>query len=267
MAIVHPSIPGAPPPAPPLPSLPLPGPAPCSPLPAPSTPPPGPARPRTPPCAPPGTLQVGNLGVGALAGTLAATVCYPLDTIRRRMQVGGSGAAAARLVGAWWWGEGGGEEGRGWGGSSSKCGKVSQHVAPPPPGRRALPRLPPAPCTHPATPSAPVRAADEGQDVQQPDGCICDHLAHRGGSRLLPGLVSQHHQGGWHPPSPTASRAPATRTPGLPASPHAHGRACQPFQCPPLPPSLQVVPQNAIRMVSYEILKQMLGVQRAKTDT
>jgi solute carrier family 25 phosphate transporter 23/24/25/41 len=31
-----------------------------------------------------------NLGVGALAGTLAATACYPLDTVRRRMQLKGS---------------------------------------------------------------------------------------------------------------------------------------------------------------------------------
>lgn len=29
----------------------------------------------------------------------------------------------------------------------------------------------------------------------------------------------------------------------------------------------QVVPQNAIRMVSYEMLKQFVGVQRSKTDT
>ncbi|KAI8473205.1 MAG: mitochondrial substrate carrier [Monoraphidium minutum] len=31
--------------------------------------------------------------------------------------------------------------------------------------------------------------------------------------------------------------------------------------------TLKVVPQNAIRLVSYEMLKTMLGVQRAKTDT
>ena len=30
-----------------------------------------------------------NLGLGGAAGTLAATVCYPLDTIRRRMQMKG----------------------------------------------------------------------------------------------------------------------------------------------------------------------------------
>ncbi len=29
----------------------------------------------------------------------------------------------------------------------------------------------------------------------------------------------------------------------------------------------QVVPQNAIRMVSYEAAKRLLGVKRAKTDT
>jgi len=28
-----------------------------------------------------------NLLVGATAGTIATTVCYPLDTVRRRMQV------------------------------------------------------------------------------------------------------------------------------------------------------------------------------------
>ena len=32
---------------------------------------------------------VANLGLGGLAGTVAATVCYPLDTIRRRMQMRG----------------------------------------------------------------------------------------------------------------------------------------------------------------------------------
>lgn len=32
----------------------------------------------------------GNLVIGGLAGTIAATVCYPLDTIRRRMQMKGS---------------------------------------------------------------------------------------------------------------------------------------------------------------------------------
>jgi solute carrier family 25 phosphate transporter 23/24/25/41 len=30
-----------------------------------------------------------NLALGGLAGTVAATVCYPLDTIRRRMQMRG----------------------------------------------------------------------------------------------------------------------------------------------------------------------------------
>ena len=31
--------------------------------------------------------------------------------------------------------------------------------------------------------------------------------------------------------------------------------------------TLKVVPQNAIRFVSYETLKRLLGVQKAKTDT
>ncbi len=30
-----------------------------------------------------------NMAMGATAGTLAASVCYPLDTIRRRMQMVG----------------------------------------------------------------------------------------------------------------------------------------------------------------------------------
>ncbi|CAD7705013.1 unnamed protein product [Ostreobium quekettii] len=32
---------------------------------------------------------VSNLAIGAVSGTVAATVCYPLDTIRRRMQMQG----------------------------------------------------------------------------------------------------------------------------------------------------------------------------------
>ena len=31
--------------------------------------------------------------------------------------------------------------------------------------------------------------------------------------------------------------------------------------------SLKVIPQNAIRLVSYEMLKSMLGIKKAKTDT
>ena len=31
--------------------------------------------------------------------------------------------------------------------------------------------------------------------------------------------------------------------------------------------TIKVVPQNAIRMVSYELLKSMLGIKKAKTDT
>lgn len=37
---------------------------------------------------PQGTLS--NLGIGAMTGTIAATVCYPLDTVRRRMQMPGN---------------------------------------------------------------------------------------------------------------------------------------------------------------------------------
>ena len=31
--------------------------------------------------------------------------------------------------------------------------------------------------------------------------------------------------------------------------------------------TIKVVPQNAIRFVSYELLKSLLGVKKAKTDT
>lgn len=36
-------------------------------------------------CRPQGVVS--NLLIGGAAGTCAATVCYPLDTVRRRMQV------------------------------------------------------------------------------------------------------------------------------------------------------------------------------------
>lgn len=42
--------------------------------------------------------KLANLVCGGAAGTFAATVCYPLDTVRRRMQMRGSasnGIAAA----------------------------------------------------------------------------------------------------------------------------------------------------------------------------
>ena len=45
-----------------------------------------------PPSSPPGNRPqsaVANLMLGGASGTLAATVCYPLDTIRRRMQMRG----------------------------------------------------------------------------------------------------------------------------------------------------------------------------------
>lgn len=41
--------------------------------------------------------------MGGAAGTIAATVCYPLDTIRRRMQM--KGVMYSSQVGGW--GEGG----------------------------------------------------------------------------------------------------------------------------------------------------------------
>lgn len=31
--------------------------------------------------------------------------------------------------------------------------------------------------------------------------------------------------------------------------------------------TLKVIPQNSIRFVSYEIMKKLLGVKKAKTDT
>lgn len=31
--------------------------------------------------------------------------------------------------------------------------------------------------------------------------------------------------------------------------------------------TMKVVPQNSIRFVSYEIIKGLLGIQKAKTDT
>ena len=33
------------------------------------------------------TLTVHNLGLGAASGLLAASVCFPLDTVRRQMQM------------------------------------------------------------------------------------------------------------------------------------------------------------------------------------
>lgn len=46
-----------------------------------------------------------NLLMGGAAGTIAATVCYPLDTIRRRMQMKGtmySGQVGVRQGGELW---------------------------------------------------------------------------------------------------------------------------------------------------------------------
>lgn len=48
-----------------------------------------------------------NLLVGAASGTLAATVCYPLDTVRRRMQLRGHGYHGQARMGTLGAGEGG----------------------------------------------------------------------------------------------------------------------------------------------------------------
>jgi solute carrier family 25 phosphate transporter 23/24/25/41 len=56
-----------------------------------------------------------SLGVGALAGTLAATACYPLDTVRRRMQMRGSPyASQADALRTIWRAEGARGFYRGW---------------------------------------------------------------------------------------------------------------------------------------------------------
>lgn len=62
-----------------------------------------------------------NLGVGAAAGTLAATACYPLDTVRRRMQMKGSPyRSQADALGTIWRTEGARGFYRGWSANTIK---------------------------------------------------------------------------------------------------------------------------------------------------
>ena len=126
--------------------------------------------------------------MGGAAGTVAATVCYPLDTIRRRMQMKGqmyssqaSRRCLARLhmqAGRQLW-------------PLHLCqplllwlGKDTSTDLSPPPAPPAFPTCPALPCS--ACPPVPA--------VQR----LCHHLAHRGRPRLLPRLGRQLHQG--HPP-------------------------------------------------------------------
>ena len=44
---------------------------------------------------------VNMIGVGSIAATVAQTVLYPLDTIRRRMQVNGSGMFTSTYTSSW----------------------------------------------------------------------------------------------------------------------------------------------------------------------
>ncbi len=48
------------------------------------------------PASPRPQSAAANLLVGGCSGTIAATICYPLDTIRRRMQMKGQVRAGAR---------------------------------------------------------------------------------------------------------------------------------------------------------------------------
>jgi len=62
-----------------------------------------------------------SLGVGAVAGTLAATACYPLDTVRRRMQMRGSPyASQADALRTIWRTEGARGFYRGWSANTMK---------------------------------------------------------------------------------------------------------------------------------------------------
>lgn len=153
-----------------------------------------------------------NLLMGGAAGTLAATACYPLDTIRRRMQMKGrtydGQLHAFRSILA--------NEGlrgfyRGWAANTIKVRRWRCWRAP--------------------------RA-------------VC--------AVVWRGVVWACRAAVWNAQSCTR---PCTRI-----EPR-HARTSCRCNNATQPPCVQVVPQNAIRLVSYEALKGLLQVKRSRTDT
>lgn len=84
--------------------------------------PPPPSLPRSP------QNPAASLLVGAASGLLAATACYPLDTVRRRMQMAGRAYAGQRqALAAIWAAEGARGLYAGWGANAMKV--VPQNAA------------------------------------------------------------------------------------------------------------------------------------------
>lgn len=150
---------------------------------------------------------VANLLLGGLAGTVAATVCYPLDTIRRRMQM--RGVMYTSQVRA--------------GGAAAAAGA----------------------------------AAGAGPSLGWPSGLLPAAAALLAAALQTTKAQRQaSSKPSLSPPVQANAFATIWRTEG--AVGFYRGWAAN---------TIKVVPQNAMRFVSYELLKGLLGVHKAKTDT
>ena len=141
-----------------------------------------------------------TLLLGAAAGTVAATVCYPLDTIRRRQQMPGAGARAGAGSAGMYAGSGDRPKARG-------------------------PHLRPF--------WQPARALKSSLA-----GCFHRPPAGKNYASMADAIVTM------------------AKTEGLGSFFKGWGAN-----------TIKVVPQNAIRFVSYEFLKATMGIKKSSTDT